>query len=163
MKTGEFPRAMAEVARHRTVAGARDAIARVLVDCGAEHVQVWLDTEGEGTFVEQGGHASIFTLPLVAHDDGPLGALVVRVSERLAAFQMAHLDTFVAHAAAVLANARAFEAVVLAEREAQVALTRTRDALALANQSLRAVPVIGLPAPARSALTFPAGDSLLSF
>ena len=52
---------------------------------------------------------------------------------------------------------------MLAEREAQEALARTRGALALANQSLRATPVIGLSTPARGAVTFPAGDSLLSF
>ena len=121
MNTGDFPRAMAEVARHRTVAGVRDAIAQALAACGAEHVQVWLGGDGEGSFVEQEGHGSILRLPLLAGDED-VGALVVRVTEPLAGFQKAHLRTFADLSASLIANARAFEQAVDAQRAAQAAL-----------------------------------------
>jgi len=121
MNTGEFPRAMAHIARHCTMAQLRDAIAQALLPCGVEHAQVWLQSDGEATFVQQEGHGCILTLPLPA-DGEPMDALVVRVSEPLAAFQHEHLRTFAEHAAALIANARALEQALSGQRDAEAAL-----------------------------------------
>ena len=136
MNTGDIPRAMAEVARHRTLRDLREAIAHALESCGVEHVQVWLGGDGEGTFVQHEGHGCIQTLPLTA--DGDLAdSLVVRVSEPLAGFQHEHLRTFANHAAALIANARAFERAVAGQRDARGAVADVMARLRVASEALR--------------------------
>ena len=136
MNTGDIPRAMAQVARHRTLPDLRDAIAQALLSCGVEHVQVWLGGDGEGTFVQHEGHGCIQTLPLTA--DGDLAdSLVVRVSEPLAGFQHEHLRTFASHAAALVANARAFERAAAGQRDARVAVAQVMARLQAASEALR--------------------------
>jgi len=125
MNTGEFPRAMAEIARHRSLTDLCEAIVQALVPCGVENAQVWLGGDGEGTFVQQEGHGCILTVPLSAHGD-LTDALVVRVGEPLAGFQHEHLRTFADHAAALIANARALEQALAGQRDAEAALAEHR-------------------------------------
>ena len=136
MNTGDIPHAMAQVSRHHTLPDLRDAIARALMSCGVEHVQVWLNNDGEGTFVQHEGHGCILTLPLPA--DGDLAdSLVVRVSEPLAGFQHEHLRTFANHAASLIANARAFERAAAGQRDARAAVADVMARLKAASEALR--------------------------
>ena len=135
MNTGDIPRAMAEAARHHTLPELRDAIAQSLVSCGVENVQVWLGEDGQGTFVQHEGHGCVLTVPLPADGDAA-DALVVRVSEPLAGFQHEHLRTFADHAAALIANARAFEQAAARQRHALAAVADVMARLEAASEAL---------------------------